>query len=639
MKKQKKQSKQLKVIGELRLHPDGYGFVISDSADREDVFVPARFINNALHTDLVEADVQSARDGRFEGRIIRIVERRVKRLIGRLEKMNGGFRVVTDDKRVRHTILISKANTAGAKHGQNVVVEILKYPEDSEPMRGRIFEVLGLRGDVGTEERAVVIRHQLRDEFPADVKKAADEKSSGWHFEIKHRKDLRAIPFVTIDGETARDFDDAVAVKKLDHKGFRLWVSIADVSYFVTPNDPVDSEAYERSTSVYFPKFCIPMLPEVLSNDLCSLVPGEDRLTMTAELELSSLGEVLSSKIYPSVIRSQRRLTYTQVKKVLVEEDEKIKHELGELVDKIRLMEECFKPLRKKRTERGSIDFDLPEPQIVLDVEGGIDQIVKAERHVGHMIIEEFMIAANEAVARYLTEKGMGCVYRVHARPERKKLFELSTLLHNLGYRINFKEDITPMDMSKIVKMIHGKPEERLVNHKLLRSLPQAVYSPENVGHFGLASKCYCHFTSPIRRYPDLVVHRLLKSAAKHPNVSLKEVSEHCSRNERIAMAAEREMLKLHSALFMSDKIGMKFKGIISFVAKFGFFVELEEYFIEGLVRIEEIEGDRYRFEEESQSIVGRNRRNVFKIGYEVAIELESVDIKEREIIFKLVTD
>ncbi|MFH1654292.1 MAG: ribonuclease R [Pseudomonadota bacterium] len=643
---QKAKKTDLKVIGELRLHPDGYGFVIGGKTGQEDVFVPARYIGDAFHTDLVEASVEVGRKGLFEGRILRVVERRVKRLVGRLEQVGKIFRVVTDDKRVKHAIEIPKDKLFKAVSGDNVVAKITKYPHEGETMFGEVVEVLATRGAESTEERAVVIKHQLRDVFPKNVLELAEEKNIGWHSEIPLRKDLRSLPLVTIDGESARDFDDAVYVER-NNNGYRLFVSIADVSFFVHPNDLIDSEAFERSTSVYFPKFCIPMLPEVLSNDLCSLVPNEDRLTMTAEISFSSSGDVTSSKFYPSVIKSKARLTYTQVKKLLVDHDEEVEKKLGDVATNLRLMEELFNQLRKRRLERGSIDFDLPEPEIVLDVEGEIDDIIKSQRHVGHMIIEEFMIAANEAVARFLTEKKRGCIYRVHERPQTKKLNEFSKLLHNLGYKVHFSSEIEPMDLAKIVGMVHGKPEERLVNHKMLRSMPQAVYSPENMGHFGLASSCYCHFTSPIRRYPDLVVHRLLKYVLKenrspktdHQKANLIEISEHCSRRERIAMEAEREILKLHSALFMKDHVGEIFDGIISFVAKFGFFVQLQEYFIEGLVPIDSLKGEKYQFQVESGAIVGKRNSQKFQIGDSVKIKVESVKIPEREILFTLNVD
>jgi len=474
------------------------------------------------------------------------------------------------------------------------------------------------------------------------------------------RKDLRDISFVTIDGETARDFDDAVAVKQLGGGLLRLWVSIADVSHFVKDHSVLDREAYKRSTSVYFPADCLPMLPEQLSNDLCSLKPDVDRLTMTAEMDIDPHGKIVRRDFYSSVIKSRQRMTYTAIKQILAEKDENVRSKYQSLIPDFELMEECFNRLRAQRLARGSIDFDLPEPQIVIDMTGDIENIVKAERHVGHMMIEEFMVAANESVAEFLTKAKVGCVYRVHEHPDSKKLREFGMLLYNLGHHIRIGERVPPGRLARVVQEVRGTPEERLINKSLLRSMAQAVYSAENIGHYGLASQCYCHFTSPIRRYPDLVVHRLLKIALARKNPllckegkgevdlphlnppltkgrsNLAEIAEHCSRRERIAMEAEREMLKLHVALFMKDKIGEKFDGIISHITKFGFFVELKEYFVEGLVRIESLPFDRYTFDEKSYSLRGKKHKKAYEIGDPVHVVVEEVDIPNREVNFTL---
>jgi ribonuclease R len=487
---------------------------------------------------------------------------------------------------------------------------------------------------------------------------------------------------VTIDGETARDFDDAVAVRGLDGNLIRLWVSIADVSHFVHERSPLDREAYSRGTSVYFPGDCLPMLPEQLSNDLCSLRPQVGRLTMTAQMDIDPAGNIVKSEFYSSVIQSRARMTYTSIRQILLDKDEEVRSRYQELLSSFELMEECFSRLRAKRIKRGSIDFDLPEPQINIDLTGKIENIVKAERHVGHMIIEEFMIAANESVAEFLTEAKVGCIYRAHEHPDSKKIHEFAILMHNLGYQIKIGERVPPATLARVVEMVEGKPEQRLVNTSLLRSMAQAVYSPDNIGHYGLASKCYCHFTSPIRRYPDLVVHRLLKIAlakkAKFPLLckegkgevdlphltsprlrqgygghaykgeerkvsslssrvsGLQEIAEHCSRRERIAMEAEREMVKLHVALFMQNKIGQVFDGIISHVTKFGFFVELQEYFVEGLVHLDALPEDSYFFDKRGYSLKGKRCKKLFRIGDTVRIIVEEVDVPSRDVYFSL---
>ncbi len=700
--------KKQTVIGELRLHRDGYGFVTTGKADEEDVFIPAKYVGDALHTDIVEVSVVPGRGAKSEGRIKKIVERRVTKLVGRLEQAGRRLRVIADDRRVRHAIHIPEGKAGKGRHGNNVVVMILRYPAAGQPMLGEVIEILGERGLETTEERAIVIRHHLPNDFPQRVLDEADmcftgeatlrlvsahteksrsgaDTSSGRTDE--ERRDLRNIDFVTIDGESARDFDDAVAVKKLDARHetqdtrqktqdtrretgtssgvIRLWVSIADVSHFVKERSALDHEAYKRGTSVYFPADCIPMLPEQLSNDLCSLKPDVDRFTMTAEMDVDQHGKIVRRDFYASVIRSRRRMTYTEIKKILSEgesslplckgEVEGVDHDLlppsppykgGE--PDFHLMEECFRRLRAQRLARGSIDFDLPEPQIVIDLTGDIENVVKAERHVGHMMIEEFMVAANEAVAEFLTKTKTGCIYRVHEHPDSKKLREFAMLLYNLGHHVKIGEKVPPGALARVVDKVKGRPEERLVNMSLLRSMQQAVYSPENLGHYGLASQCYCHFTSPIRRYPDLVVHRLLKIALSRqdtrrktqdarPGLGLAEIAEHCSRRERIAMEAEREMLKLHVALFMKDKIDEEYDGIISHVTKFGFFVELKEYFVEGLVHIDSLPSDRYTFDEKGYCLHARKRKKGYRIGDPVRIAVSEVDIPNREINFNLV--
>lgn len=638
------------VRGELRLTREGYGFVVP--AEGEDIFIPARFVGDALHTDVVEVKVVSGRGAKQEGRIAKIVERRVDTLMGRLERHENIYRVVADDRRVKHRVVISRDKLGGAEESDNVVARIVKYPHGRLPMRGEVLAVLGRRGEEETEREAVIVRHQLRREFSKRVVdeagRARDLMREGLS---QNRKDLRDVPFVTIDGENAQDFDDAVAARRLPEGRIRLWVSIADVSHFVRQDGVLDGEAYERGTSVYFPGFAIPMLPEALSNDMCSLRPREDRLTFTAEMDFDAGGKMIRSRFYRSIIRSQARLTYTQVKRALIERDGDARDRLGEQVEHLELMETLFERLRERRLARGSIDFDLPEPQIVLDMQGAIEDIVRAERHAGHMMIEEFMIAANEAVAEFLTGRGAGCIYRVHEPPPEDKLGEFARLIHNLGYGGRLAPGASPGKLARIVDWARGQPFERLVNHSLLRSMSQAVYSPKNKGHYGLASKCYCHFTSPIRRYPDLMVHRLLSAALSEEHGALRpagarsgqapkdleEIAEKSSRCERKAMDAEREMAKLFAALFMQRHIGDEFDGVISHVAKFGIFVELEGLFVEGLIHISAMDDDRYIYDEGGVRFVGKRHRRVFRVGDEVRVEVFEVDVPNREILFELV--
>ncbi|MBI4212113.1 MAG: VacB/RNase II family 3'-5' exoribonuclease, partial [Deltaproteobacteria bacterium] len=533
MKKKSASPKKKRLqIGELHLHRDGYGFVIAATKNERDVFIPAPYIGDAMHSDIVEAEVID-RAAKSEGRILRIVERRLETLFCRIEQAGKGYKAIAEDSRIRRQILIPPEHVNGAQHGQNAIIRILRYPRGAEPMMGKVEALAGKRGDVQTELKTVMVRHQLPLAFPHPVLDAAKRINMS-EDDLTSREDLRHIPFVTIDGETAQDFDDAVAAERLSPKLIRLWVSIADVSHFVMPGTPLDVEALKRGTSVYFPGKCLSMLPEKLSNDLCSLRPHEDRLTMTAMLDIDHHGLIQHKKFFVSVIKSRRRMTYTEMKQCIDGDISPDVRRDASLMDSFDAMMHCFQWLRAMRKQRGSIDFDLPEPQILIDLQGGIEAIVKAERHEAHMLIEEFMIAANEAVAEHLTEQKMGCIYRIHDAPEKEKLHDFFMLLHNLGHRVQPGKKIVPKKLAEIVTSMRGLPEERLVNHQLLRSMAKAVYHPDNIGHFGLASTCYCHFTSPIRRYPDLVIHRLLKqtlkSGKKRKPVSLQEISDQCTR-------------------------------------------------------------------------------------------------------------
>ncbi len=622
--------------GELRMHRDGYGFVVADRLGVEDVFVPAPHLINAMHTDIVEVRVLPGRGGRFEGRVLRVVERRMKRVVGRLEQAGKAYRVVASDNRVRRQVLIPQNALHGARHNQDVVALITEYPEGDQPMRGEVERVIAERGSLGAEEQVIIAQHQLPIAFPAEVEAEA-RAIHAKGVTSEGRRDLTDIPFITIDGESARDFDDAVAVRRVGEGTIRLWVSIADVSHYVTPGSAIDREAYARGTSVYFPRICLPMLPEALSNELCSLKADCPRLTLTAELDIAPDGTVIRRVFYRSVITSRRRMTYTEIKKILIDKDRAVTTAHEELVPGIRLMQECFDRLRAKRLARGSLDFDLPEPEIVIDLSGDIENIVRAERHVGHMMIEEFMIAANEAVAEFLTESGRGCIYRVHEAPKTDKLKEFSMFAHNLGLNVHLGANVPPKNLARVIEQVRGKPEERLVNHKLLRSMAQAVYSPENIGHYGLASTCYCHFTSPIRRYPDLVVHRLMTAILEQGSVrmaALAGIAEHCSRRERVAMTTERETAKLYASYFMRDRIGEEFEGVIAHIAKFGFFVELEKFFVEGVVYLASMEDDFYRFDEQGMRLVGRKGKEVLRIGDRVKVVVEDVNVLEREVVF-----
>lgn len=632
------------VIGELSLHFEGYGFVTQGKPGAPDIFVPARSIGDAMHGDTVEVSVRPSKRGLFEGEVLKVLERRLKQMVGRLELSGREWVVLSEDRRVHQSLRLLRP-PKGAHPGDYVVARITQYPSGKRGLAGEMIEKLPTRGNLFSEVEYVIAKHQLPKVFPKGVEKEAETIQSRRDLggEAEGRCDLREKKFVTIDGEDAKDFDDAVYAEKLSNANIRLWVAIADVSHYVRPGSQLDQEAYERGTSVYFPGRVLPMLPEPLSNDLCSLRPNEDRLAMVAELEINPERGIVSECFYSAIFQSQARLTYTLVKKILLDQEEEVRKEYHHFVPMLEILSETAKRLHQNREERGSLDFDLPEPEIVLDMTGGIEDIERASRHWGHQIIEELMIAANEAVARFLTRKRVGCLYRIHEGPNPEKMRHLYQILHRLGYRGRFHFPVSSKTLGKALNFFKGHSEERFVNSVLLRSLAQAVYSETNMGHFGLGSDCYCHFTSPIRRYPDLVVHRLLKRALQQgqqglgsaPKI-LKETGEYSSRQERRAMEAEREMIALHQALFLRQKLGENFEGIISHVTKFGFFVELIDYFVEGLVPKESLPGDQYHYDEEHLCLRGKNRQKMFKIGNPVRIQVEDVKLSERRAFFKL---
>jgi len=519
-------------------------------------------------------------------------------------------------------------------------------------MLGEVLSILDKRGKLSTEKLAIIVNHQLASDFPKKVLKEADDVAKRYAKNLKGRIDLRTKTFVTIDGSDAKDFDDAISAEKCEGNRIRLFVSIADVSLFVREGSELDRSAYERSTSVYFPGECIPMLPAKLSNGACSLRPNECKSTITMEMLVEEDGSISEGKIYRSTIKTCERMTYSSIKKIFINKDAKFKRKFADVIPMLKVAKSCFKRLRQRRLARGSIDFDLPEAGIEMDMEGEISNIIKAERHIGHMMIEEFMISANEMVAIFLADKNVGCIYRIHEPPPLDKMKLLSVFLNNLGFKNNLHGTSSPKQLARIIAKVRGLPEERLINHVILRSMSQAIYSETNIGHYGLASSCYCHFTSPIRRYPDLVVHRLLlkafpssgvgivdlkrrkkkkgKSNVKFP--ALKIIAEHCSRRERIAMAAEREILKMYSCIFMRDKIGNAYKGIISHVTRFGFYVELLDFFVEGIVNVVALDDNGYELSGDGLSLQGRKRGSKYRVGDRIMVKVDDVDIANREI-------
>lgn len=640
-------SEETVVRGRLVTHREGYGFVAPEGGG-DDVYVPARYLGGNLHGDVVEVRVESfKRGGKKEGRIIRTIERGLKRIVGRFDTAGGVGFVQPDDTRIIRDIAVPQKAWAGARSGQVVVAELTAWPTERKKAEGRIVEVLGFPDDPEVEVLTIIRKHDLPFEFPVDVlTEARSTPQQVRRGDLAKRVDLRERLTVTIDGETARDFDDAVSVQREKGGDIRLWVSIADVSHYVKPGSALDREAYLRGTSVYFPDRCIPMLPEELSNGICSLNPQVERLTLTAEMLFTRNGAMKASSFYPSVVRSAARLTYTTVRKVLVDGDPEAIRANRHLVDDLEVMKELALRLMEKRKKRGSIDFDLPEPQIVLDLQGEMVDIVRSERNLAHRIIEEFMLAANEAVASHIEERGVPSLYRVHEPPDPAKLTDFQEFIFNFGYVFRMDGDrVDPHELQRLIDEAEGKPEERMINEVLLRCMKQARYSHENLGHFGLAARCYTHFTSPIRRYPDLVVHRILKDILagavtekeqERLAAALPETAEQTSRRERLAMEAEREIVALKKAQFMKERVGETFEGYITGVSSFGFFVELIDLFVEGMVHVSTLANDFYRYEEKRHSLVGERTKETFRIGDRVSVLVAAVSIERRQVEFVL---
>lgn len=638
------------VTGKVSCHRDGYAFVIPDEGEG-DVYIPPRNLREVMHGDKVLVRVERVKkDGKKEGKIVRILERGLTKVVGRFEaEKNHGYVIPTEQKILRD-IFIPKGQTGNAKDGQIVVAEIIDYPTAHRNPEGKITEIVGFPDDPNVEVMTIVRKYGIPYEFPEDVLNEARKVSQIVDKEeIRNRVDLRGMNTVTIDGERAKDFDDAVAVKKERNGNIRLWVSIADVSYYVKEGSPLDREAYIRSTSTYFPDRAIPMLPEELSNGICSLNPKVDRLTMTAEMVIDKDGGMVDCSFYNSIINSVERLTYTIVRQVLVDKDKELIKRYKHIHKDLQVMEELCLRLKEKRAKRGSIDFDLPEPQIILDIEGKTEDIIMAERNLAHQIIEEFMLAANEAVASHITAIKLPFIYRVHEEPDEDEVMEFSEFVHNFGYTLKFRKGkgVSPMIYQKLLEDVKGKPEEKMINTVMLRSMKQARYSAENIGHFGLAAEFYTHFTSPIRRYPDLIVHRIIKesqrTAAKKTDFRtvyweshLPEMADHTSKRERVSMDAEREIVDLKKVQFMQDRVGEEFDGIISGVTSFGFFVELVVYFVEGLVHMSSLRDDYYHFVEKEHLLRGESKKRTFRIGDNVKVRIENVSLEKRQIDFSL---
>lgn len=627
------------ITGEFQGHRDGYGFILPDKSGEADLFIPRRKTMGAMSGDRVIARVESLK--KREGAIIKILERARKRIIGKLCHEKGSYFVAPKGKNLPFDVLVSAGNRSGAKSGNLVLVELTSYPTPTRPPEGRVLKVLPDADNPGVEIDMIIEEHSLPRSFASPVLKEAKGLSPA--IRLGSRVDCRGLTTVTIDGEDAKDFDDAISIKKTKG-GFILYVHIADVSHYVTWESGIDIEARSRGTSVYFPGQVIPMLPETLSNDLCSLLPRTDRFAFTVEMHVSTDGKMMKKDFYPSVINSNERLTYTAVGRALVDHDPVERERYDYLMEDLETMGELYDILKRSRVKRGSLDFDLPEPYILLDLQGSPEAIMKTERNMSHMIIEEFMIAANEAVSSTIEGLDVPSLYRVHEEPDPAKLDELRPILKTFGFETRGSGVSA---FRSILKKIKGKAESPMLNILLLRSLKQAKYSTENTGHFGLASKSYTHFTSPIRRYPDLVVHRVLKDILSGKGITgenrsylqsvLPEIAAHSSATERTADEAEREIVRAMRTWFMKDKVGNVYEGFVTSINPRGLRVQLKEIFVEGFLRVSSMSDDYYWFDEERFRLIGRRKKKSFTMGDEITVRVESVDIEDREIAFGLV--
>lgn len=635
-------------VGKFVSHRKGFGFVESDEEYTQDLFIPISEINGAMHNDRVMAEIvtPATDEKRAEGKIVKIIEREVTKIVGTFQPSKSFGFVVPDDKKFNKDIYIPKRFFSGARENDKVVCQITVWPKEDRKPEGKIIEVLGQKGLKEVEIHSIIKAHGLPEEFPKKVMEEADYVAvSIPQEEIDRRVDLRDLKIFTIDGDDAKDLDDAISIEKLDNGNFKLGVHIADVTHYVREKSKLDKEALKRATSVYLVDTVIPMLPKKLSNGVCSLNPHEDKLTLSVFMEINHKGEVVKYDICESIIDSKARMTYTDVSDILENDDDVLKEKYSDLVEEFKDAEVLAKILMNRRTKRGSIDFDFPEAKIMLNEKGEVTDIKEYERRISNKIIEEFMLVTNETVAEHFFWLGIPFVYRIHETPAEEKMQNLSKFISTFGYTIKGDmEEVHPKALQAIVEGIKGKREEEAISAIMLRSLRQARYSPECVGHFGLAAKYYSHFTSPIRRYPDLQIHRIIKEHLNNKlnqkrQDQLKNIVEYAStqssERERSAELAERDVKDYYKATYMYNKIGEEFDGKVSSVTSFGIFIELEDT-VEGLIRLANMNDDYYIFDEEKFTIIGERTKKTFRIGDPVRIKVDNVNIDTREIDFEL---
>src|SRR5215467_9142873 len=639
-------------VGRLQTHPAGYGFVTPERPLESggDIYISPPLLNEAMHGDRVVVRIERVKEGgRFEGRVIRILERSGALIVGRYDRDDSGMGYVAPfDRRVLMHIFVPPGHEGGASPGEMVSVEITRWPTSTRGAVGRVADVLGDINAPGVDTEIIIRKYNIPDAHSEEaIAEAVRLGTAVSEKDIRSRTDFRAVPTVTIDGEHARDFDDAITIDRLPNGHYWLGVHIADVSHYVHEGSALDREAYDRGTSVYFPERAVHMFPSELATGLCSLNPYVDRLVQSCLMEVDRHGQVVRYEMHDGVINSDERMTYTAVNGILTDRDPELLGRYEPLVPMFEAMKELFVILNDARRRRGSIDFDLNEAEVIVDEGGDVEAIIALQRNVAHRLIEEFMLLANETVASHLEANDAPALYRIHAEPDILKVSKFEDFVSGFGYSLGAPlTSLRPRHFQKLLQRIEGKPEEKPIAFLMLRTMQKARYAPENLGHFGLAASSYTHFTSPIRRYPDLVVHRALR-ALRHQTLTaeereewieeLPEIARHTSEMERRADDAERELLQWKKVKFMADKVGDEFHGYVTGVAAFGLFIELVEHFVEGLVHVSTMADDYYRFVESAHMLRGENTEKVYRLGDKVQVQVIRVNMELRQIDLGLV--
>ncbi len=640
------------IRGRIERNSKGFSFLIPEDPEQEDIFISLEDMNGAMHNDKVFVRILSNIEGkRSEGEVIKVIERANHKIVGKLEQIDNSYFafLIPDNPRIYFDIFIPNAELNNAKDGQKVVAKITRWPEKNRNPEGKIVEILGYESEAGVDIESLIRQFELPQKFSAEVLAEADSIPAQITSEdLAGRKDLRNLPLVTIDGEDAKDFDDAVSIEERKGGVVRLGVHIADVTHYVKEDSPLDKEARERGTSIYLVDRVIPMLPETLSNGICSLRPREDRLTFSVFMDFNLQSLVLEDyEIVPSVINSNYRLTYNEVNEILEKNNQKYTKKYSDFISNLKLMHKLSKKLREERFNTGSINFDFPEVKVILDEQGKPVDLKLRKHDAAEKLIEEFMIAANRVVARDMYWREIPFIYRVHDQPDPDRLREFNEFIHNFGYHLKGIENgVHPGALQDILRSVEGTDEEYIIDNILLRTMKKAIYSKKNIGHFGLALNYYTHFTSPIRRYPDLMIHRIIKEVMSKGYLSRKRerdleeklpfITDHSSLQERKAMEAERASVDMKKIEYMQDKIGYEYEGIINGVIGFGFFVILPNT-VEGLVHVEELKDDYYYIDRELQALIGERKGKIYRLGDKVKVEVTNVNLKERELNFKLV--